>query len=141
MVAACFQTVPEILNRSLYLSKIHKMKSFIEITVTLALISFTGCTGFNQDKGLTVMTFNVRYDNPGDSVNAWPNRVALVCDMLKKERPDLLGLQEALWYQYEAIDSAISGYSSVSRGRDDGKKEGPLFVSDHWPYKAVVSIK
>ena len=55
------------------------------------------------------MTFNIRYDNPGDSINAWPNRVGLVCDLIKKEKPDLLGLQEAFWYQYEEIDSAISG--------------------------------
>jgi endonuclease/exonuclease/phosphatase family metal-dependent hydrolase len=126
MVAACFQTVPEIPGRSLYLSKIHKMKNFKETAVTLALIFITGCTGFNQDKALKVMTFNIRYDNPADSINAWPNRVALVCDLLKKEKPDLLGLQEALWYQYEEIDSAISGYSSVSVGRDDGKKRGEM---------------
>ncbi len=102
------------------------MKNLKEITATLALIFLAGCTGFNQDKGLTVMTFNIRYDNPDDGINAWPNRIALVCDLLKKEKPDLLGLQEALWYQYEKIDSAISGYSSVSRGRDDGKKAGEM---------------
>jgi endonuclease/exonuclease/phosphatase family metal-dependent hydrolase len=58
--------------------------------------------------------------------------VGLVCELLKNEKPDLLGLQEALWYQYEAIDSAISGYSSVAVGRDDGKKKGemnPLFYN------------
>lgn len=102
------------------------MKDFILVVTFLTLILFSGCSGKNEDRNLTVMTFNIRYDNPRDSINAWPNRVGIVCELLKKEKPDLLGLQEALWYQYEEIDSAISGYSSVAKGRDDGKKKGEM---------------
>ena len=102
------------------------MKKFATIAFYLTIILFSDCNRKNEERNLTVMTFNIRYDNPRDSVNAWPNRVGIVCDLLKKEKPDLLGLQEALWYQYEEIDSAISGYSSVSKGRDDGKKKGEM---------------
>jgi len=102
------------------------MKRLALVLSFLSLILLTGCRGKNEDWNLTVITFNIRYDNPDDSINAWPNRVGIVCDLLKKEKPDLLGLQEALWYQYEAIDSAITGYSSVAKGRDNGKKKGEM---------------
>jgi endonuclease/exonuclease/phosphatase family metal-dependent hydrolase len=102
------------------------MKNLSALVVFLALLIISGCRGNNEEMNLTVMTFNIRYDNPRDSLNAWPNRTSIVCELLKKEKPDLLGLQEALWYQYEEIDSAISGYSSVAAGRDDGKKKGEM---------------
>jgi endonuclease/exonuclease/phosphatase family metal-dependent hydrolase len=102
------------------------MKNIILVAAFLTLFLFSGCSGKNEERNLTVMTFNIRYDNPGDGINAWPNRVGIVCELLKKEKPDLLGLQEALWYQYEAIDSALTGYSSVAVGRDDGKKKGEM---------------
>jgi len=110
------------------------MKNLILIPALLILILFSGCSGKKEDRKLIVMTFNIRYDNPYDSINAWPNRVGIVCELLKKEKPDLLGLQEALWYQYEAIDSAIIGYSSIAKGRDDGKKKGemnPVFFNNN----------
>lgn len=102
------------------------MKNIILVAAFLTLFLFSGCSGKNEERNLTVMTFNIRYDNPDDGINVWPNRVGIVCDLLKTEKPDLLGLQEALWYQYEEIDSAISGYSSVTKGRDDGKKKGEM---------------
>jgi endonuclease/exonuclease/phosphatase family metal-dependent hydrolase len=102
------------------------MKNFGTIAAIFTLIFVAGCNGKKEEKSIKVMTINIRYDNPDDSINAWPNRVGMVCELLKNEKPDLLGLQEALWYQYEEIDSAISGYSSVSRGRDDGKKAGEM---------------
>jgi endonuclease/exonuclease/phosphatase family metal-dependent hydrolase len=102
------------------------MKNFGTICTLLAFILLTACSGKNGNRNIKVMTFNIRYDNPDDNINAWPKRLELVCDLLKNEKPDLLGLQEALWYQYEKIDSAISGYSSVSRGRDDGRRKGEM---------------
>ena len=101
------------------------MKTLSFLVTVLILLSFAGCTEKEKDK-LKVITFNIRYDNPGDGINAWPGRAGLVCDFLKTEKPDLFGLQEALWYQYEDVDSALSGYSSVAAGRDDGKRRGEM---------------
>jgi endonuclease/exonuclease/phosphatase family metal-dependent hydrolase len=108
------------------------MKSITLILLVIILLSLHGC-GNKADKNIKIITFNIRYDNPHDSINAWPNRSAIVCEFLKNEKPDLFGLQEALWYQYEAIDSALSGYSSVAVGRDDGKIKGemnPVFYNN-----------
>jgi endonuclease/exonuclease/phosphatase family metal-dependent hydrolase len=107
------------------------MKTMVAIFLGIFLFTVTGCNS-DKENSISVITFNIRYDNPRDSINAWPNRKALVCEFLRTENPVLFGLQEALWYQYEAIDSALVGYSSVAVGRDDGKKKGemnPLFYS------------
>jgi endonuclease/exonuclease/phosphatase family metal-dependent hydrolase len=115
------------------------MHYIYRLFLLILILTVAGCGGRTRQRSIKVMTFNIRYDNPADSINSWPNRASLVCDFLKKEKPDLLGLQEALWYQYEQIDSAISGYSSLAKGRDDGKKQGemnPVFYSvNRFEYK------
>ena len=61
-----------------------------------------------------------------DSVNAWPNRVSQVCNFIKDEKPDLLGMQEVLWHQYMVLDSLLTDYTSVGVGRDDGARGGEM---------------
>jgi endonuclease/exonuclease/phosphatase family metal-dependent hydrolase len=65
-------------------------------------------------------------DNPDDSINAWPNRIPLICSLISREKPDIMGMQEVLWNQYQAMDSVMKGYSSVGVGRDDGARGGEL---------------
>jgi endonuclease/exonuclease/phosphatase family metal-dependent hydrolase len=77
-----------------------------------------------------VMTFNIRMDTPRDSINAWPNRAPIVAGFVNDRIPDLLGMQEVLWHQYQYLDSALAGYGSVAAGRDDGLRAGeacPVF--------------
>jgi len=103
---------------------------FLSAIFILALLI---CSGSKTNENIKVITFNIRNDNPRDSINAWPNRKNLVIGFLKEEKPDLFGLQEALWHQYAAIDSALEGWSSVGVGRDDGKRKGemnPLFFNE-----------
>lgn len=99
--------------------------------ILLILFSFS-CSNRSKENSVKVMTLNVRYDNPHDSLNAWPNRAAMVCEFIKTEKPDLLGMQEVLLNQYEILDSALVGYASVGVGRSDGAKGGemnPVFFS------------
>ncbi len=46
---------------------------------------------------LKVMSYNIRYNNPDDGVNAWPNRKARVLGLIQKHQPDVMGLQEVLF--------------------------------------------
>jgi len=99
------------------------------ISVLIFSILFTSCA-VRDDGDIDVMTFNIRLDNPGDSLNAWPNRAPIVAGFINEKLPDLLGMQEVLWLQYQYLDSALAGYGSVSAGRDDGMKHGeacPVF--------------
>ncbi|MEZ4996023.1 MAG: endonuclease/exonuclease/phosphatase family protein [Bacteroidales bacterium] len=79
---------------------------------------------------IKVMTFNIRFDNPRDSINAWPNRAPMVAVFIDEQIPDLLGMQEVLWHQYEYLHTVVPGYGSVAAGRDDGLQGGeacPVF--------------
>jgi endonuclease/exonuclease/phosphatase family metal-dependent hydrolase len=83
-----------------------------------------------DDPAIDVMTLNIRMDTPRDSINAWPNRAAIVAGFVNDQIPDLLGMQEVLWHQYKYLDSALAGYGSVAAGRDDGLRAGeacPVF--------------
>src|SRR5664280_1178974 len=83
-----------------------------------------GCSHRKGENGIKVITLNVRYDNPADSVNAWPERASQVCNFIINEKPDIIGMQEVLWNQYKVLDSGLTDYSSVGVGREDGARQG-----------------
>lgn len=70
------------------------------------------------------MTFNIRYNNPRDGINAWPRRRALVADFLRREQPDLIGWQETLRDQLDDLHRDLPAYAELGVGRDDGKTKG-----------------
>jgi len=79
---------------------------------------------------MNIISFNIRYNNPNDGENAWPNRIEMVTGLLNFHDPDIFGLQEALFGQIKDIEENINGYEWFGTGRDDGDKEGefsPIF--------------
>ncbi len=77
---------------------------------------------FAQD--LNVMSFNIRYNNRGDSLDAWPYRKDLVASQILFHDADYIGVQEALHGQMENLRQRLEGYKSIGGGRDDGKTKG-----------------
>jgi endonuclease/exonuclease/phosphatase family metal-dependent hydrolase len=102
------------------------MKRSLSLFLIIFLFVFTCCSKRSDEDALKVMTLNVRYDNPHDSANAWPNRASIVYNFIKNENPDLLGMQEVLINQYEMLDSVLTDYGSVGVGRNDGAKSGEM---------------
>jgi endonuclease/exonuclease/phosphatase family metal-dependent hydrolase len=54
----------------------------------------------------------------------------MVAAFIDEQIPDLFGMQEVLWHQYEYLHSVVPGYGSVAVGRDDGLRGGeacPVF--------------
>ncbi len=102
------------------------MKKLCFLSAMFLIILLPNCKRKQDPDTLKVMTFNIRYDNPHDSINAWPNRAAFLCSFLEEEMPDLIGMQEVLNHQYEYIDSVLTDYSSVGVGRSDGVKQGEM---------------
>lgn len=76
------------------------------------------------DAPLRVMTFNIRFDNPGDGVNAWPNRKDWVGSLIRFHDADIIGVQEALLRQLTDLDARLPGFARVGVGRADGKTGG-----------------
>lgn len=70
------------------------------------------------------MSFNIRYDEPRDGVNAWSNRKALVASMIRFHHADLVGVQEALKSQMDELGALLPEYLWVGVGRADGKTGG-----------------
>jgi endonuclease/exonuclease/phosphatase family metal-dependent hydrolase len=102
------------------------MKKLLFFFIAIILINLTGCSDNSGKSSIKVMTLNVRYDNPGDSANAWPKRASIVCRFIQEEKPDLLGMQEVLLNQYDILDSALTGYVSTGVGRSDGANGGEM---------------
>ena len=73
---------------------------------------------------LRVMTFNLRYDNPADGVNAWPNRKDWVASLVRFHGADVVGVQEALAHMLTDLDARLPGFARVGVGRTDGRTKG-----------------
>ena len=78
----------------------------------------------SYSQSIKVMTYNIRYDNPGDGINAWPKRIEKVTALIRKHNPDVIGVQEALHHQLQDLVRVLPDYSYVGVGRDDGKEKG-----------------
>ena len=79
---------------------------------------------------VNVITYNIRFNNPNDGVNAWPNRSAMVIGLLRFHDTGIFGLQEALIGQINDIKEQLPQMNFVGAGRDDGNKAGefsPIF--------------
>jgi endonuclease/exonuclease/phosphatase family metal-dependent hydrolase len=73
---------------------------------------------------LRVMTFNIRYDNPRDGVNSWPNRKDWVASLVRFHGADVVGVQEALAHMLTDLDARLPGFARVGVGRTDGRTKG-----------------
>ena len=73
---------------------------------------------------LNIMTFNIRVNDAGDSLNAWPYRVDKACSQILFHEAHIVGVQEALHTQMQDLDRGLTRYKYVGVGRDDGKQGG-----------------
>lgn len=77
------------------------------------------------DATTTVVTLNVRHDNPTDGPDAWPNRADGLIAALAGFEADVIGLQEVLPGQADRIAAGLSGFEMLirSRARTAGRGE------------------
>jgi len=87
------------------------------------LLSIVIATTLNA-QDLHVMTFNIRYDTPADSLNAWPHRRDNAATQVLFHDIQLLGVQEALHGQLEDLAARLPRFRYLGVGRDDGKQKG-----------------
>ena len=87
----------------------------------LAAVAFTAC---GSATSLSVMTFNMRYDNPEDGQNNWRFRRERIAGVIKAQEVDVLGTQELLSNQFNDLSGLLTGYPGVGVGRLDGAESG-----------------
>lgn len=102
------------------------MRMSLFFSLVLIVLFTAGCGRKGDNDTISVMTLNVRYDNPRDSINAWPNRAKQVENFIKHQDPDILGMQEVLAHQFAYLDSVLTDYASQGVGRDDGLRKGEM---------------
>lgn len=74
-------------------------------------------------QSINVATYNVRFDNPKDGLDAWPNRKENVKALVRFHEWDIFGTQEGLRHQMNGI-AELEEFAFVGKGRDDGKEAG-----------------
>lgn len=95
-----------------------------------SMLSLFICSCSNSDNNkpaadIKVMSFNIRYNNPADSLNAWPNRAECVANAMIFHDADIIGTQEVLHSQLTELKQQLSDkYTALGVGRDDGNTRG-----------------
>ena len=95
-----------------------------KIITILALFLASLAPAFAQKDTVTVISFNIRYNNPDDGDNIWENRRDNAVIMVNMETPDFLCVQEAYYVQLSYLLKNLPKYDYIGLGRDDGKQGG-----------------
>ncbi|WP_065961457.1 endonuclease/exonuclease/phosphatase family protein [Curtobacterium sp. UCD-KPL2560] len=66
---------------------------------------------------ITLMTYNVK--NP-DPRHDWPARLPLVLDVIRRNDPDVLCVQEAFAHQMDDLRAGLPDHDDVGQGREGG---------------------
>lgn len=74
---------------------------------------------------LSLMSFNVRYETLDDQdSHSWRERMVGATRMIRRQKPDCIGVQEALHGQVADLWASLPDYEFFGVGRDDGRSEG-----------------
>ena len=87
------------------------------------VVLFLASTSISSQE-LRVATYNLRYDNPQDSLNNWQYRKNTVAKLIQFHDFDIFGTQEGLKHQLDYLEAEMPGYTYIGEGRDDGKEAG-----------------
>lgn len=90
--------------------------------ILFTLICCTGVQAISQT--IVTGTFNLRYDNPGDTGNLWKDRAPVAAALIRFHQFDIVGTQEGLKNQLEDLKDSLPGYTYYGVGRDDGRLKG-----------------
>lgn len=91
------------------------------LVVCLALLTATAAEAASR---FSAMTYNIRLDLASEGANAWPYRRKAVASLIAYYAPDLVGMQEVLHHQKDALETDLPDYAFVGVARDDGARAG-----------------
>ena len=66
---------------------------------------------------MKVVTFNIRRDCDGGTIQAFENRKPLIREKILAEKADLIGFQEVLPHMAQWLEEVLTGYCVLSCGR------------------------
>lgn len=98
------------------------MKKVIYLCLSILLLA--SCNNNTKTIDVNVMSFNIRYDNPEDSLNNWQYRKDNAAQIIKDKNIDILGTQEVLVNQLNDLKERLPEYNVIGVGREDGIEKG-----------------
>ncbi len=114
----------------------------IFVKLPLAILAVCGASGslayLKAEETIRVLTYNIRYDNPGDKEDRWDNRKETVVQTILNA--DIAGLQEVLAGQQDYIQSQTPGWRWLGVARDDGLRRGEM-SSIGWREEKLVAVE
>ncbi len=92
------------------------------VSAILACSLLIACS--EKEIKVNVMSFNIRLDHAGDSLNNWQYRKDVAAQIIKDQNIDIVGTQEVLHNQLTDLCERLPEYKYVGVGREDGKEKG-----------------
>ncbi len=102
------------------------MRFFVLLMACFTSVFFAPPMDNSEKDIFRVMTYNIRYagDVKSAGINAWENRKDPVAKTIRFNKPDIVGLQEALKIQLDDFKKLLPDYIQLGVPRDDGKEAG-----------------
>lgn len=94
------------------------------LRLLLLTLASTGALAATPPAALRVMTYNVRLSAANDGEDAWPKRTELFFAPITAFAPDLIGFQEVLADQHDAIVARLGDLAFSGVARNDGLRSG-----------------
>lgn len=95
------------------------------VSATAAILTVS-CGISRRVTTLQVGSYNIRYENKGDSLkgNGWGQRLPIIAQQILFHDLEIFGTQEGYIGQLEGMKALLPGYEYIGVGRDDGKLAG-----------------
>lgn len=96
------------------------------IAIAAAAMTIFSCGTVRRATTLQVGTYNIRYENRGDSLrgNGWGQRLPIIAQQILFHDLEIFGTQEGKYNQLEQMKASLPGYEYIGAGRDDGIHAG-----------------
>ena len=103
-----------------------KLRSILLFVAAQLFLAPFGLSAQKAPAGITVISFNIRLSTANDGTNSWEYRYPTAPLMIMDQKPDIIGLQEAMYEQVMYLKSTMGpeGYKVIGVGREDGKQKG-----------------
>lgn len=122
------------------MSALLKRATIMAIVAVFLPLSLFAASGKNHE-GILAMSYNIRRSDSADGTNSWQYRYPASAVMIDDIKPDVIGIQEALFEQFDYFKTVMDKeYKLVGVGRDDAKKAGEISAI-MYNYKTVSLVK
>lgn len=105
-----------------------------KIILLIALLYVGACATSARPKvQIKLMSYNIRFMHAKDSgEHVWEVRKEASVNMIRREQPDVIGLQEPELPQVKYLASRLPEYAHVEQDREDGLRENGQYLMIMW---------